>query len=253
MSRRLILSLSLACIVLGAASWILQPPEAAAVQVEASEIQPFTLTRLHILSDFTSGGEVLRYESVFAEDSRGSTVELREPLVEGGEGARIVVNTETEQRVVIEPLSRSVTTYGLPDTAVRQELEASRCAQTAVRQQILGIEVFLHREVRDLSGGRKSETERWLAPSLGCIVLSETASLVDNEGTLSTQAVEAISLSLGSPSADLFSIPSDFVERSPSQVAAERARLYPDVCPECTAPSGRQAQQDAAYFNSRNR
>lgn len=105
-------------------------------------------------------------------------------------------------------------------------------------QEILGYQTvhIIHRGPK--VGGRcKSPlyVEQWRAPELGCEVLREEIYKLDRatgekQRLLSMKQAVAIS-KVSLP--ELFHVPADFVERSPSEVAREFARLEGRECRDC--------------------
>lgn len=220
---------------------------------DEGEIQPFTLRRLHVLND-ANLGEMLRYEEVVARDSQGNTASSAQSFFEGFEGSRVIEDVVAGKRIQIDPLSESTVTTNLADPALRQAVKDAQCRHTNEQREILGVSVFRVVETLAAGGGAEFQSDRWIAPDLGCIVMSEGSAGVADGTPVSSRFTESISLELGEPSSELFAIPPTYVERSPSQLMPERIRRHPWLCDygACDVP-GIYDHLDEGYYRNRNR
>ncbi len=196
-----------------------------------------------------SSGEELSFLTVFASRADGSSVDLR--LMGDGKmaGNKAIFDLTRGQRVVVDPLSESTTTYALaPPEISRLRLNASSCVGIggSERGEILGVEVVkIERRPPPSGNGNREEIEEWLAPSLNCYPLRRTATLYNSGRRLAVTTQEATSITLGEPDEELFAVPAGYAERTPSEVYAERARRQGRECPTC---GGRSVlQHDLAY------
>ena len=210
------------------------PPQVASAQVEQYVTgQPFTISMMSIQQD-SNGLELNRQTTLFARNFRGSTVEWRTPLAGAQSGNRIVVNLESHQRIAIDVITESLTTYRLSSDAIELIKQAQvGCSNKGKSENIFGMDVFKINNTRRLGTNSFIHTEQWISPALGCFALREIKTQVEDGDIKSRNTTEMLSFSVGEPSPEVFDIPSSYVERSPSQVFMELARRRPDVCPGC--------------------
>jgi hypothetical protein len=91
-----------------------------------------------------------------------------------------------------------------------------------------------------------------VAPPLGCPALKEDYTVTLNTGEERLRSsYEVTSLIPGDPNAALFEIPGDYVERPPSEVLAEEAKLKSQET--CTACQSSSTGLDEAYRRQRPR
>jgi hypothetical protein len=133
-----------------------------------------------------------------------------------------VLDVNSSKEIQLEPFTKSIMTFYLSPSELAARLASKRCpgtiAQSAERANMLNYEA-----VRDKTEYQKSTSDRWFAPNLSCFTLKEvysTASGAWNEKN-------AVSLIEGEPKASMFEIPPDYVERSPSQIAAAWTAVFP--------------------------
>ena len=155
--------------------------QVAAAQIEQSGAeQPFTISVMSIHQD-GNGLELNRQATLFARNSRGSTVEWRAPLAGTQSGNRIIVNLESHQRIAIDVVTESLTTYQLSNDAIALIKQAQAgCSNKGTRESISGIDVFKIDNTHPLGPSRSIRIEQWTAPALGCFVLREIKTQVEN-------------------------------------------------------------------------
>jgi len=94
------------------------------------------------------------------------------------------------------------------------------------------------------------DTEFWNAPDLDCYPLRQIMEFRDASGNVTDLSDDSvISVSCGEPSADLFSIPADYVERPPSEL--ERLNAEKTGIPLGHLNAARAARIDQRYYESR--
>jgi hypothetical protein len=143
-----------------------------------------------------------------------------------------IVDFRRQERIVIDPITESRTTYLKVGNRYpfREALQTSDCSgdPTVETDVIAG-----YRVMRVLKPWRpdepESKWERWFAPELGCFALKET--ITHSGGTPSTTR-EVIFVLRGEPPSSLFEVPSNYTERSPSEVLAEFARRFGKRAPD---------------------
>jgi len=86
---------------------------------------------------------------------------------------------------------------------------------------------------KDLPGPRGTRTSLELleAVALGCFALQENWTLSSKEAVERKIIRQAQFVTKGEPDQSLFSVPTSYVERPPSQVFAEYLRRYPESHP----------------------
>jgi len=200
---------------------------------------PFT-----VLMSYSEESDRISKPAIVARNTQGTLVEERSTLPITGGKIRII--TSRGSRVVVDPVTESITTT-YPGTQARELAVKAACTHSKEEAEILGIQVF--KAVIVLNETDRSVVyERWIAPKLGCIALQSIWSEVSN-GKRTTQMSEAISVSLAEPPLPLFEIPATYRERSPSERAQELSRRFPvaaAVSP-CSACATTESIPDAAY------
>lgn len=164
--------------------------------------------------------------------SDGSQVDLERKHAPDGHWSqgKILWNLAERRRVTVDGMTNSLTTYPLSEGEVSMlRASASSCAASPAAEHgnILGYEVVKVVDDRPVDGGHESHHESWLAPSLGCYELSRKSTLGPVSEPSASVVVEVVAVAEGEPPLSWFSLPANFVERSPSQVFAEFDRRYP--------------------------
>ena len=151
--------------------------------------------------------------------------------------------------MTIYPDTQSVITDYLPPVHVGHRIsDTESCppeaySPTAQSSRLSGYQaVRIYTERSNKRGVDRDE--RWVAPALGCFSLRETHIFEDG----ARNEVEVISIFEGEPPSSWFTAPKDYVERSPSQVAAAYAARYPN---EKFATDKALILMDKAYYNHR--
>ena len=168
---------------------------------------------------------------------------------------RVIIDVASGNRIALFEDTESKTTY--PLNASKSFLPyidrglGGNCANipaTAETDTMLGYQV--RKVVKDSlsTGERKVRFEAWLAPALNCDPLKTVNWGSRNDGPFfMLEEIVVTSITPGDPDAALFTIPTNYVERSPGEVQAEYARRYnvsaADQCDTTTV--------DAAYHISR--
>jgi hypothetical protein len=223
-------------------------------------ITPFTATLLTKQYD-ARGMELASFSTLVAKRRSGSTSTIRE-------GFR---NNETSKFTSIRLVEemKEVSGFNGVKSKFTTKLSRERAEQLAAPgdrdctsvpgtlhpaqdpQTILGFTVVRKVLSQDRPGGKTTITESWLAPELGCLVMRKTHGVMETSGTvLNFESVEAAHVMVGEPDAALFSIPDDFVERTPSEAyAAEAARLGDADCKKC--PQEVLANSNALYLKNK--
>lgn len=217
-------------------------PDVQAAGVRSAAVQPprqfvpFTAQVTGTYYQHPTGEVVKVVESVSARRADGSRADM---WLDGRQ--RIVLGIHQKQRVSIDPLTESITTYPLSDRSVTSFTHVvPGCTEDANAEHtsLLGYDV-----VKSVDTKGVYRVENWLAPKLDCLALKSTVLLEVNGSMLPFTVVEAHSIAVGDPDQTLFEIPKSFVERAPSQVLAEHDRRYPGGPKGCDFTKFDQAYQ----------
>ena len=198
------------------------------------------------------------WENVYAVRSDGSksiTRSMPDPNGQIKEQVEIQ-DVESGQRTIVDEMTGSLSTTVMGEKAVSDlRMRPGRCTDNpqAERRKVLGYEVvkFMANEVTVPSetGSFRLITEVWSAPALNCFPLKRTELVDLNDGSPLhvTNTYEVTSIVLGKPDDSEFAIPTDYVERSPSEMLGEYSRRYPNP-PISSYIWEAQPELDAAYL-----
>lgn len=199
--------------------------------------------------------------SLRARRGDGSLAKVRELVRNEVSGVKLIVDTVAGQRVAVDPLTQSRTTYHLTPKAIyeHEDFRLGACQNAGEEvQEIGGLEARKFRQ--EISHGNPrtgsgwtTVVERWLAPALNCEPVRVDSRMVSPDGTVGGRTVdEVISVTMGEPNANLFAVP-EYPEKSPSEVMAEYDRIRGrGECPTCArSRSARDASYNAAQIERR--
>jgi hypothetical protein len=199
-------------------------------------------------SDGSLGRRSIKVTSLGVPDSK--VVETRE-----------IVDAVARKRTSLEVLSNSKSTFPMNDTEVKKFTGApdKSCATFADAKMkvvvtpvpepssLLGYSVIKVTLSVTETSDRSMSVERWLSPELDCEALREVATMIlKRDGSKYVTTKEVVSLLIGEPEQGLFEIPTDAVERSPSEVLAAVAQSRGEVCKMCDSKLSTMA--DKNYF-----
>lgn len=214
----------------GAAYWI---TEAFVLRGQQAGIRPFTATISTALYHGDSIQPLITRYTTVAFRSDGSEVTVRHVQAPDGNpyDERVILDLTSAQRVSVDPMTQSRTTYpmGPKELAHYKNLRVN-CASSpgAATSAILGYAVVKTARSAPAASGKVFSTENWLAPALGCFSLSQVTVWTNAATGAATdrKVRKVLTIVEGDPSAALFTIPSDYVERSPGEVLALFASKY---------------------------
>src|SRR5580693_8166171 len=133
-----------------------------------------------------------------------------------------ILDVKSSREIQLEPFTKSIMTFYLSPSELAERLGSKRCpgsiTQLTEHSKMLNYDV-----VRGKDEYKKSTADKWLAPYLSCFTLKEVYSTTDGAWNEKT----AVSLTEGEPQASMFEIPSDYIERSPSQIADVWTVVFP--------------------------
>ncbi len=196
-------------------------------------------------------GKLRRTEtSVLANRVDGSRVRMRLTVDNHPDGMKTVVDLAKGFRIAVDPVSQSITTYKLAGSEMQMLSATPTCSATNATAQttMLGYSVLLDHEQHTF-GPMSVKEDKWLAPSLGCLVMKRSYQMFNNGALTGSTVEEVIAVTVGTPDPELFQIPSDYTERTPSEAMAERAAI---LGKECTYCDHAKETPDKAYWSRHN-
>jgi hypothetical protein len=159
---------------------------------------------------------------------------------------KTITDLQGQKRVVIDPLTESLTTYKLSALELSHlTAPPANCGAQpgSAPERVAGYEAF--RIVHNIAHPEKPRhSEQWLAPGLNCLPVRET--FVDDTTGKVLGVREAQFVIVGRPPDTLFAVPQNYKERSPSEVFAEHARRFPG---RSAAPAKTGDYLDQAYHS----
>ena len=192
---------------------------------------------------FSPSGEETETEFITdAVRSDGSQVKIVRKIAATKQWADVktVIDLKSKQRFEFEPLTESRTTTALSVRyAEYLQTKPKSCTEgsTPQKERIHGQEVIKVQNEYNLPAGEVDRTERWLAPSLDCFPLRERFSRGSKGGPFVLKMTRDVTALIpGEPDPKLFLAPSNFKERTASEVAAEFKRKYPKLAEEGCTP-----------------
>jgi hypothetical protein len=197
--------------------------------------RPFTavIVEKEYRGDSNEPSRTYVYLRAFKADGSQVTVKGgRSPDKSGGwKQTRGIVDLTSRRAVTVDEFTESLIGYPLSDgdTTFYRSWPKSECTghPELERSTYLGYEV--RKAEKELGEG--THLELLMAPALDCFALQESWTLPPADGVKHRASREAVYIMEGEPAAALFNIPTTYVERTPSQVAAEFARRYPEHGP----------------------
>ncbi len=213
------------------------------LQLRSSTSDPSPLTATIIEERYSPGSTQPSYVeySLSAVRSDGSWAVISRRQAPDGRWVemKLVTSLASGTRITVDPTTESLVTFKLSKGAA-SFFQSQRVACGKVpnpqRSTLLGYDVVELTEPFGPPEGTDTVT-RWLAPSLGCFPLKEVYDIAAEGGGRWKTVRQALFVIPGEPSADLFNIPGNYTERSPSELNAEFKRRYPGqhAFPDVTA------------------
>ena len=174
----------------------------------------------------------------------GSMIHIRNSYNNKPMGWKTMIDLKSKRSVVIDPETKSKTTYPLSsrESAHYQNLAACE-GDSAVT--LLGYKVV--KKVSEHPGPNNTEAsvEEWDAPALGCFALSRSHLLKSGNQVLGRQDTVVTSVILGEAASSELIIPAEYTERTPSEVMKESDRISGRSCPKCEVHT--QSKLDEVY------
>ncbi|MGH9407658.1 MAG: hypothetical protein ACRD3D_17700 [Terriglobia bacterium] len=205
----------------GAAFWI---AKTFVLRGQQAGIRPFTATIATALYHGDSSRPLITRYTTVALRGDGSEVTVRHVQAPDGNpyDERVILDLASAQRVTVDPMTQSRTTYPLTskDLAHYKSAEANCAASPgAATSTILGYAAVKSARRGPAARGKVFSTEDWRAPALGCLSLSRVTVWTNSAtGAVTDRQVrKVLTIIEGDPTA-LFTVPSGYGERSPSEV-----------------------------------
>lgn len=150
---------------------------------------------------------------------------------------RMIRDFTAMKTTVAYDTAESTSIYGIAhhDVALFKIVPKAHCGSAA--GQLLGYDVeYRESDVplyKYVKGGPdrviKNHEKFWEAPALGCYALRHEQYSTFDDGSVARNAIWAAMYVTAGDVSKYFEIPSNYVERSPSEVDAEFARKHPDI------------------------
>jgi len=175
-----------------------------------------------------TGIERYQEQRIYAVRSDGSSVWLANRLGPDGQAGTVgeIVDLANQRVISMDGFTGSTTTEQLTPSELGFRQRVNRtCQAGSQRSTILGQNVVKISQTPVPTNPSTERTE-WAAPDFDCYVLSGTYVQYKNGQPGPKTTRQTTFLIPGEPAASLFEVPASYVERSPSQVAAEFARRF---------------------------
>lgn len=208
----------------------------------AQSYQPFTATFLETQPAVPGWPEWPPIVSILAVRQDGSQARVRKVIGARTFGNSIIIDVPSKTRISVDPATKSKTSYKISDRWMSEYLRSLTFVDIGTEEAVIeGHKAY--KRVKTFGDVGVTE-EEWLAPDLNYFPLRSIATTT--KGGVHVQLTrQAISVALGTPDPNLFTIPTDYVERSPIQVFQEAERVTGRTHPALHSSVARQALEDA--------
>lgn len=231
-----------------------------------SELVPYTAEAVEVRIN-ADGTERSRRVRTIAHNSGGSRAvhETRYYRSSDGVARQHSVNhiwsAEGRRRVSVYPLIGASVTSTVSEEAVQalRTKPSPDCSggrgwspvENTPEQTLAGQSVIVRRrqlETTDRLHSGPVETE-WIAPALDCLVMRREVKRLDEQGAVIGEIrMDVTHVTSGAPEADLFALPEDLQEMTPSQVLKAQNGVFGIDCAECVLNSAEIA--DERYYRN---
>ncbi|MGH9435909.1 MAG: hypothetical protein ACRD06_07905 [Terriglobia bacterium] len=200
---------------------------------QAPQVIPFTATMEDYHQSTAMGSPQQRVEYyTLARRSDGSQVAVHRRKAPDGSwnNARIIIDLSKGERITVDDLTQSITTYPLsPATIKGYRALQTYCNGTGGKaSSVLGYKTVQTAGTGKVPPGQQVEHDTWWAPTLNCFALKNTWTWTNPgaESPADSRTLQAVTIVPGEPSSSLFSIPSNYTERSPGEVMSQFAQRF---------------------------
>ncbi len=197
-------------------------------------LKPFTAYMVLSLipPNQTNPSEETHYTTSLFSDGSSAKIWMRQAPDGAWKARTDVVNVSAKTMFTVDSYTNSITTVAMNERAGNSHgvVQAGECLAnpSLPHSQLLGydvVEIDAHMPAASLQG---ISVAKWEAPSLDCFPLREVYTITRRDGSVWQNVHEAQIVIEGEPPASLLTPPaSGYVERSPSERAAEFERRYP--------------------------
>jgi len=144
-----------------------------------------------------------------------------------------ITDTAKSLHVVVDQLTKSKTTYPDPNIVAEYTIKAVNSCPGSESDVMLGHKTFLSdRTVGEAGSSNIRIIREWRAPDLNCLPLRQEQWSAGTSGSrVLSMLLVASQVADGEPPSWMFSIPTDFTERSPGEMLAESARVRQEASP----------------------
>jgi hypothetical protein len=196
----------------------------------AKPVRPFTAQ--YTKNYYTASGELKKTDVtlyVRASD-RSTSSEVTEMFPIRKQLMTEIVDMHTGQRTYLERRTRSVTRFRyLRDELMGSiaSLSSESCPADVANLEKSGV-FFGYQTLHSVSREDPAWVEeKWVVPELECFAVKQLDYLIVNGATGAHNEKIVTSIAEGEPAPDLITVPTDYVERSPTQVDEELGRQRP--------------------------
>jgi hypothetical protein len=140
-----------------------------------------------------------------------------------------ILDVNSRKEIQLEPFTKSSMTFYLSEEQLTQSLDSRHCPTNfdalTEHSKILNYDVVRYRDNSGSSAESPTDDidDEWIAPRLACFVLKDIFTV--SSGPWNRRTV--VSLTEGEPASSMFSIPSEYVERSPSEINTAWRTIFP--------------------------
>lgn len=229
------------------------------ISAATADFKEFTLIRAE--SSESRGPYPLKRVVLEARRADGARVEGELPTAEEIHPSRRIVTLVPERiRVDIhEGLRIKSTLYRKDTPAPRPPAPDAQCGISHLSRSVspvyvgegdvLGFKTVILQTTTRMEGGETFVRKEWRAPDLDCVVVKVSENRLDQSGNTTGQfEIDPVKIVLGNPDPASFEVPSDYSEKSPSQMRNAVVNAFGNPTkPMRENMRKRLEQEDAAY------
>jgi hypothetical protein len=217
-------------IIAALAAFLLSP--SSKPQLVAAAYVPFTahLVEDHFANAAASASASIQYITVErkADGSEATLIAVNSPDMQTG-SLDDILDVPSHTHVTVESFTKSTMTFYLSGSQLNNELARRHCPAdvNALTQHstILGYDIVrYHVQYGPYPPRTRYDTDdKWMALAFACFALKEISGASSGAWNRTT----VVSLTEDEPAASLFAVPAGYIERTPAQLAAKWARMFP--------------------------
>lgn len=205
----------------------------------APVVHPATITYSRLFYGADSSTPRVTLTEILGVRADGSNSRAR--LVPAPDGSQLynlkITDIPSGRHVIVDQISQSKTTYPAENIVSQYSVRPVNSCPGNASDAILSYPTLVSEQVLAEPGGSSRTIRIWRAPDLNCLPLREEQSMTDSSaGKVLVMLLTASRVVQGEPPSWMFDIPTGFVERSPSEMLSESARIR--QVPPAVAPDG---------------